>query len=146
MNVIRALVGSAVVLASMAGCGGDESEGPDGVDIAEFCDAYFGLFSGRMTDIDPKASGPEQGAAMAEALRAWAAELQEIGTPEEMPDKARKGFDLVVSAATDLEPGDGEKLDALDDDFSEDERAATQAFETYATQNCESPFGDPLPD
>jgi hypothetical protein len=116
------------------------------VAVAEFCDAYFGLFSGQMTDIDPRASGPEQGAAMVEALRAWAAELQEIGTPEEMPDEAREGFDLVVSAATDLEPGDGENLDDLDDDFSEDERAAAAAFETYATQNCESPFGDPLAD
>jgi len=145
MFVVRALAGSAALLlaAPLAGCGGGGS-GDAGHAVEEFCEAYFGLFSGGMDAVDPLASGPEQGEAMADALRTWAAELERVGAPDAMPDRARAGLELIVRAATDLDPGDGENLDDLADDFSEDERAATEAFEKYATQSCESPFGDPL--
>ena len=80
---------------------------------------------------------------MVEALRTWAEELEQVGTPDDMSDQAREGFELIVRAAADLEPGDVDNLAHLGEDFSEDEMAATEAFEDYATQHCESPFGDP---
>lgn len=144
MSVVRALAGSAALLlaAPLASCGG--GDGSDDTGVEDFCAAYFGLFSGGMDAVDPLASGPEQGAAMAEALRTWAAELDRVGAPAAMPERARAGLELIVRAAAELEPGDGEHLAALADDFSEDEMAATEAFQRYATQSCESPFDDPL--
>ena len=111
--------------------------------LDDFCDAYFSLFSGGMDEVDPRASAEEQDAAMVEALRTWAKELEAVGTPDDMSEQAREGFELIVRAAADLEPGDVDNLALLGEDFSEDEMAATEAFEDYATQHCESPFGDP---
>ena len=143
MFVIRVLGGSGALLLalSMSACVDDGSGAPSDASVENFCDSYFAMFSGGMDDIDPQASTREQGRAMAEALRSWAAEMDEVGTPEDMSDEAREGFELTVRVATGLDAGD--VLEDLDDDFSEHELAATQAFEEYATQNCESPFGDP---
>jgi hypothetical protein len=147
MLVIRALgVPAALLLAvSVPACAGDESGPPRGASVEDFCAAYFELFTGGMLGIDPTASEQEQGEAMVEVLRAWAEEMGAVGAPDDMSDEARGGFDLIVSAVTDLEPGDVDHLAELDDQFSEHQIAATGALEEYATQNCESPFGDTPP-
>ena len=145
MFPLRALRGGAalLLLTGTAACQASGSGASDGASVDEFCEAYFGLFSGEMSEIDPGASEREQGKAMTDALRAWAAELEEVGTPDDMPDLARAGFEVIVSAAAELAPGDAHNLADLDDDFTEDDLDATQAFEEYATQNCESPFDNP---
>jgi hypothetical protein len=142
---IRALGGSAALLlvVSLSACAGDGSGPPDDASLEDFCNAYFRLFDGGMAEVDPHASEEAQQAAMVDALRTWAKELEDVGTPEDMPDRARTGLDLIVRAAAELEPGDVDNLALLGEDFSENEKAATEAFEDYATQSCESPFGDP---
>jgi hypothetical protein len=142
---IRALGGTAALLlaVSLAACDGDDPGPSAAASLDDFCDAYFGLFAGGMDQVDPSAPAAEQDAAMVEALRTWAKELEKVGTPDGMPEQARDGFDLIVRAAADLEPGDVDNLALLGEDFTEDEMAATEAFEDYATQHCDSPFGDP---
>jgi hypothetical protein len=142
MSPIRALGGTAVVLLVMAtaACDGGGSGAPSDASVDDFCAAYASLFSGGMSEIDPSASEREQSVAMVAALRTWAAELADVGTPDDMSDEARTGFDLVLSAAADLPSGEAQDLADLDDHFTEEEMAATEALEQYATQTCESQF------
>jgi hypothetical protein len=144
MSRSRALSGVAALLLVMAAaaCDGGSGDGSE-TSVDDFCAAYFSLFSGGMSTIDPQAPAQQQTVAMTEALRVWAGKLKDVGTPDEMPDEAREGYDLIVSAAADLPPGAAHNLADLGDDFTEHEMGATEAFEEYATQNCESPFGDP---
>jgi hypothetical protein len=121
-------------------------DGDDGVDISsgdasveEFCDAYSGIAEAMMSIADPDASPEEQAEAAVEALNGWADEMGDVGVPGEMSDEARDGLELIVETAGDLEPGDLEDLsdlEALEDDFSEDEQEAVKAFEDFATENC----------
>ena len=145
MVVTRALGASAALLLALSAsaCSADGSGSPDDASVEDFCGAYFYLFSGGMDAVDPAAPQAEQEAAMIEALRAWADELDEVGTPAGIPAEARAGFELLVASVSGLDPGDVDNLAELDDDFTEAEMAATRAFEEYAAQNCESPFGDP---
>ncbi len=120
MAGIRALSGAAALLlvVSLAACRGDEAGSPEDASLADFCDAYFSLFAGGMDDVDPGAPADEQDAAMVEALRAWAKQLDAVGTPADMSEPAREGFRLIVRAAADLEPGDVDNLALLGEDFS----------------------------
>lgn len=142
---IRALAGTTALLlvVSLAACAGDETGPPEDASLDDFCDVYFGLFAGGMDAVDPSAPAAEQDAAMVEALRTWAKELEKVGTPGDLSGRARDGFERIVRAAAELEPGDIDNLALLGEDFTEDEMAATEAFEDFATQHCESPFGDP---
>jgi hypothetical protein len=140
---IRARAAAAALLMAVSLSACDGSGPPNDADLDDFCDAYYRLFSGDMAEVDPRDSEQEQAAAMVEALRAWAKKLELVGTPDDLSDQARKGFELIVRAAADLQPGDVDNLAQLGEDFSEVEMAATEAFEDYATQHCESPFGDP---
>lgn len=145
MFPLRALRGGAalLLLTGTAACQASESGDAGGASVDDFCAAYFSLFSGGMSEIDPGASERAQGKAMTDALKAWAAELEDVGTPDDMPGLAREGFDVIVSAAAALAPGDAQNLADLDNGFTEDDLEATEAFEEYATQSCESPFDNP---
>ena len=145
MVVTRARGVSAALLLvlSLSACSDAGSGSPDDASVDDFCEAYFQLFSGVMDGVDPAAPQAEQEAAMIEALQAWAEGLDEVGTPGDITAEARAGFELVVASVSGLEPGDVDNLAELDDDFTDAEMAATRAFEEYAAQNCESPFGDP---
>jgi hypothetical protein len=132
-----------VLTVSVAACVPDESGPPRDASVEAFCAAYFDLFSGAMHEIDPAASAREQEQEQVAALRAWAEELAEVGTPADMPEEARQGFELVIGAARTLDDDAVDNLAELGDRFTERERASTGALEQYATRSCESPFGDP---
>ena len=145
MLPLRALGGTVVLLlmTGTAACQQDGSGVPGDASVDDFCAAYFSLFAGRMSDVDPGASEREQGAAMADAVRAWAAQLKDVGTPDDRSEVAREGLEVILRAADGL-PAEGTlNLADLDDDFTDGETAATQAFEEYATRSCPSPFENP---
>ncbi len=129
-------------MTGITACDPGGSGAPSDASVDDFCAAYSSLFSGGMGDIDHRASEREQTAAMTDAVRAWAAQLEEVGTPDDMPDEAREGFDVIVHAADELSAEGVQNLADVDDDFTDDETAATQAFEAYATLSCPSPFAN----
>ncbi len=141
---IRALCvsGALLLVGSLSACAGDGSRPPDDASLESFCDAYFRLFSGDVADIDPGSSDADQHEVMVEAMRSWGDRLAVVGTPSDMSEQARAGFELIVRYAGDLDPDDVANLALLGEELTEDEMAATEAFEDYATQRCEPPFGD----
>jgi hypothetical protein len=139
MKLKRTLAGPAAVLLaiSLSACGGDGgSSAPDDASVEEFCDSYSKGQIAAFTEMDPDASEQEQGEAMLDALKEWADEMADGGTPEDMPDEARDGFELMVDTLADLDADDIENLQDLEDEFSDDERDAAAALTTYVNENC----------
>ena len=69
------------------------------------------------------------------------AELEEIGTPEDVSDEQREGFEVFVQAAADADYQDfteGEDLPGV----SDEEEQKAEEFVTYAMTTCEAGMGD----
>jgi hypothetical protein len=128
---------AAVLLAlSLSACGGDA---PTDASTADFCDAWNGQ-QDAFSDIDPEGSPSEQAESLTDALKKWGEELEEVGTPEGIPDDARDGFQVIVDTVADLDADDVEKaIEEQDAEFlepSEDDKKKTDAFEQYAGEEC----------
>jgi hypothetical protein len=83
--------------------------------------------------------------AIVDGLESWGADLEEVGTPEDIDDDAREGFEITVEYLADLDPDDFEELSNFDpsvsEDLSEDEREKVEALNAYVDETCvpESP-------
>lgn len=138
--------GAAAALALvLAGCGGGGASGtPTDASQETFCETYTSGFAEAFEEIDPEASQQEQAEVILVSLKEWAGEMEDVGTPEDMSDEARDGFDLTLESIQDLNADDlqdEEAMAKLEDDLSEDEKEAAEALQTYVTDNCD--FGMP---
>lgn len=76
--------------------------------------------------------------AQAEALHDYADALEEVGTPESIPDDARNGYEVLLEAYGEIEADDLEDEDAqeeLEEKYKDDEDDI-EAFFTYAGETC----------
>lgn len=127
----------ALALGGLAGCSGDDDGGsgaaaPDDASQEEFCAAFNNLFD----DVLAKATSSDS-AAMVRALKDWAAEIGEIGTPAEMPDDARHGFEVFVDQAREIdEDATLADLERFGEDVSESDRADADAFSDWTQGSC----------
>jgi hypothetical protein len=132
------LVGGSAVACS--GGAGDGGGAPTDASQDDYCAAYQSLFSdmSTMTDATDRQ--------IIAQIKDWAATMEETGTPEDMPDDARAGFETTVSLIGDLDddarPEDFEKIDA---DLTEEQTAQVDEFDTYTTETCGSPLDDMEP-
>lgn len=134
---------------ALVGCSGGDGGSGDGGDsggaagapvdaaVADFCDAYDSLADSLAEDLDAAESEQEQTRAAVAALRGWAERLGSTGTPASTPEEARAGFEALVSATEDL-PDDAEAadLERIEAGYSDRERAAVDAFTTWAGERC----------
>ena len=113
-----ALVGAGLVLMAgiLTGCGGDA---PDDASEKDFCDAFQKLGDSG-DDFDKSKDGFK--------------DLEDTGTPDDMPDDARAGFELIIGIADEADSSkDAEKKVA---DLSKDEQKQVEAFSTYTVKKC----------
>jgi hypothetical protein len=144
----RLTVTSAVLLvgAVTAACGGGGSGAPGDASEDGFCEAANSL----LTDLMPEdLSTPEvpSDEDMAEAVKDWGSRMEEVGTPEDISDDARAGFEAVLDQIEDIEASDfsAENLEELGDggaEASEEVQRQAEAFGDYVTETC----GDPMDD
>jgi hypothetical protein len=135
MRALRTLAGLALV-ASLTACGGSDggsgSAAPDDASTDDFCGGFNGLFEKVLAQAT---SGDSS--AMIAALKDWAGDMEDIGTPSDMPDDARHGFELFVEQAKDLdEDATLADLEKLGEDFSEEDQADGEAFSAWTEANC----------
>jgi hypothetical protein len=128
-----ALATAALLLGTVTACGGGGgSDAPDNASKDDFCQAFNGLFEKVMaqaTSGDPST--------MIKALKDWAADIEKVGTPSDMPDDARHGFELFVDEAKKIEDDATlEDLQNLGEDLSSEDQADGEAFSTWTTENC----------
>ena len=140
----RLTMTSAVLLvgAVTTACGGGGA--PTDASEKDFCETQSSLLGDLMPDdmTNPELPSDE---AMAKAVKDWGAELEQVGTPEDIPDDARKGFDAVVAQARDIDASDFsiEKLEELESggkDASEEVQKQAKAFSDYLTETCGNPI------
>jgi hypothetical protein len=144
---VRTRLTTAVLLvaAVTSGCGGG-SGAPSDASTDGFCEAANSLLS----DVAPEDVGtPELPSEedVAQAVKDWGSRMQEVGTPEDIPADARKGFETVVERAREIDAGDFsmedlEELGAGGADASEEVRKQADAFGDYLTETCGNPLDD----
>lgn len=144
----RLTLASAVLLVGTvtSACGGG-SGAPTDASRDGFCEAANSL----LADLVPEDTGttPEMPSDedMAEAVKDWGAEMEEVGTPEDISDDARAGFEVVVDQAQDIDASDfsAENLEELGQggaDASQEEQDQADAFGDYLTETCGNPMDD----
>lgn len=143
MTVRARLTTASVVLlvgAATAACGGG-SGAPESASKDDFCTAQTSLFTS--LDLGDGTELPSE-KDLADAMHTWADKIEEVGTPENISDDARKGFEETVKAAHDVSEADlkSPDLDSLEADMSDEAKKQVEAFTTYVNDTCGSMFGD----
>ena len=112
-----ALVGAGLVLMAsvLAGCG----DAPEDASKKDFCDAFEKL--GKSGNDFDKSK---------DAFK----DLEDTGTPDDIPADARKGFELILDIADKADSSkDAEKRV---EDLSKDDQKKVEAFSTYTVKKC----------
>ncbi len=127
MRVKRIMAGAAtaVLAVSLTACGGGA---PTDASSEDFCNVFVG------------AQDAETGA----DVRDFGEELEEVGTPDDISDEAREGFEVFVEAIADVDE-DADANDLADPDLSSDEEKKFEAFISYAGETCSDFFEDEPP-
>ncbi len=146
MNVRARLALTSTVLvvgAATSACGGGA---PADASEKDFCDTQSSLFADLLPE-DMSAPELPSNEEMAQAVKDWGRELEEVGTPDDISDEARAGFEQLVEQAGEIDAADFsiDKLEELEQggaDASEAAQKEADAFADYLTTTC----GDPLED
>ena len=140
------LTSAALLVGAVTSACGGGSGAPTDASEKEFCDTQSSLFADLMPDdmADPQVPSDEH---MAKAVKDWGKELEQVGTPEDIPDDARAGFERVVAQADEIDASDFDidKLDELEKggaDASKKAQEQAQAFADYLTKTCGNPLDD----
>lgn len=117
----------------LAACGGsDASSAPTDASRGEFCEAYASQIEALARSA--REDGPDRAA---EVMKDWSARVQEIGTPRDMPDDARRGFETVVEEIDALDTGATQReLDGLGEELGTRAQRDVDAFGEYAVTTC----------
>lgn len=131
-----AAAGCLALVASLGACsddgGSSGSSAPDDASLDEFCETFNGLFDQVLSE---DVAGDS--AAMVRALKDWAKEIEDVGTPSDMPEDARHGFELFIEQAENIDEGATlADLEKIGEDLSEGDQADGEAFSTWTQDNC----------
>lgn len=136
------LAALAVIAGVFAGCGDDSasdapSAAPPDASVGDFCAGIMGVgqaFEG--------VDGDKPTAEQLDSIQAAAADLGEVGTPEEMSGDERTGFGLVVAFIADA---DSEttiaELNSPDAGLGGPEQEQFDAFDAFVEDTCFSGSG-----
>ena len=132
------LVGTPALLAvSLTACGGsgtDATGAPDDASVADFCDTFGGL--GDLVD-----AGDDADAAV-DAANDFAADLDDVGTPSDVTDDQRDGFEAYVKFLGEVDSSDVEDLaDSDEADVFGDDADNVTGFIQYAITSCPDALG-----
>ena len=142
MTPLKRYVGAAsaaVLLAfSLTACGG----APTDDSTKDFCDA-FDSATDIFADIDPEGDPADQAGKVTDGYKEFADKLEETGTPENISDDAREGFEIFVEELGDLDEDDVKKYleDPSEDiaEVSKDDEKKVNEFTDYAEKECGTP-------
>ena len=128
---MKHLVAALVLTASAtAGCGGGEP--PDDASQQAFCDNFNAIIKD-LGSLGDDAKETE----MVRAIKSAGEKLAETGTPKDIPDDARQGFELELQKIDDLDDDASQQdLARIDSGLSDDERQQVDAFNKYVGDTC----------
>lgn len=132
-----AAAGAAVLLAlSLSACGGGA---PTDASKDDYCEAVQGTsgdeeFSKALEDKDWDK--------IADLYKDAADDVEEVGTPDDISDEEREGFEIQLDAIKSVNGDDIEKAfnsegeDPFEDEFSDDEKDKVKAYQKYESETC----------
>jgi hypothetical protein len=141
------LTGAVLLVGAVtSACGGGGGGAPSDASKDGFCEAADSLMTDLVPD-DLTAGELPSDKDMAQAVKDWGSRMEEVGTPEDISDDARKGFEQVVDQAEDIDASEFsmdnlEDLEAGGADASAEEKKQAEAFGTYLTDTCGNPMDD----
>ena len=150
-NTALKIAGIAVALGGLAGglagCGGSDgdsggsaSDAPKGASKDGFCEKFNDLYA-NLAQSDPKDTS-----AAIKGIKDWVGTMEDYGTPSEMSDEARDGFEVVISTFKSVdEDASLQDLQNLGDDVSAADNKAAEAFGDWTRENCPAPDVPGLP-
>lgn len=125
-------LGVVLLVGALTGCAADEEPAAEATSVEDYCLAYSEYFQERAA-LGPQADDAEVIASM----KSWAADLERLGPPEEMPEDARAGrkrwLELIGEIDDDATQDD---VVALEQDLPEQDMAQVQAFFAFNDQTC----------
>jgi hypothetical protein len=139
------LTGAVLLVGTVtSACGGGGA--PSDASKDGFCEAANSLMSDLMPDDLTTGELPSD-KDMAQAVKDWGSRMEEVGTPEDISDEARKGFESVVDQAKEIDASDCsrdnlEELERGGADASAEEEKQAEAFGDYLTDTCGNPIDD----
>ena len=144
VTTVALLVGAAT--AACGGGGGGVGGAPTDASEKDFCQTQSSLLEDLMP-ADMSSSELPSDEKMAEAVQDWATKIEDVGTPEDISDDARQGFEAIVAQANEIDASDFsieklEELEAGGKDASAEARKQADAFEKYLTETCGNPLDD----
>ncbi len=123
-----------LVAGGAVGCGddggGSAKKDEGGASAEDFCGA-FQAFADDLSDV----TGQEEN--LGEILKEAAQRIEDVGTPDDIPDDAKAGLQLTLDEILAL-PDDAsiEDMAGLEDEFSDEDKKKTDAFSTYLEKTC----------
>lgn len=121
---LGAAAGLALAATALTACGG-ASSAPEDASEEDFCKAFM--------DIPTPAEGEDMPSQ--DAVDEYVEKVQETGTPKDMPDDARKGWETWVGMMEDVDVDDSEEeLEKKTEEFEDDEDF--KALQEYAGETC----------
>lgn len=132
--MLSARVAHVVACAALvAGCGGPGADAPRDASIEDFCAAKTWMVVEGTDRFF--ASGLPSEDELVGLVHDWAAELERVGTPDNMSVAARSGFEKLIARLEEMEAGDVEDgaFNWQDGDWENDEE---MSFARYVTNTC----------
>lgn len=126
---LRVLGAAALAAAALTACSSENSP-----TVAEFCDV--------VNDTEPyEGIAPDAYDELAVALKEHVEAVEQTGTPEEMPEDARDGWQTTVDRVNELSVEEIAELyrtrELIEGSFDEDESALYDAYQDYEGQACD---------
>lgn len=124
-----ALGAAALLAVSLGACGG----APTDASKDEFCKVIDD--QSVFENIDLENPDEEE---FVDAIKEQAEKIEEVGTPEDIPDDAREGWEITLDAVKDLDADDVDFNDPelLEDQFSDDDKEKIEAYDEYEAETC----------
>lgn len=134
-----AALGAAALLAfSLTACGSDDAgDAPDDASQGDFCDAVGDAFKPLFSlEGDPNEDQFND-------FQDKVDDLADVGTPDDLSDEQRDGFEIFVDAVHDADYEDFQDDPENIPGVNEDDQAKAEAFITYAASTCAEEIGIP---
>lgn len=130
----KALIAASLVLiaGALVGCGGDDGgSAPKAASVDDFCTAF------EQVTKDTSGVSQDDTEAQIQAAKDAVAKLADVGTPKDIPDDARAGYELLIDTIKNVDDNASQdELTAIFDDFSETDQKTFLAFVTYVGKTC----------
>jgi hypothetical protein len=148
----RALLVSLLLAAGLlTGCGGgdsdssdsDSSSGGDASSAAASTEDFCGGFKDLVAQFQQLGAGAKPAEAV-KVLKKAGDDLADVGTPSDMPEEARAGFDFVLDEIDKLDDDASRKeIEQLGAAASKQQQTDMMAYTTYLQQTCADQLGAP---